>query len=133
MRRARGSSCKASSSLWKRHLHRCRSSASGLATPWKPLSRCGVSRGAGRSWQSPSPSGSSARDPFLVKICTGGTGPGNGFMFPHMINASARPDDALSVEDTEAQFTARVDKAMVFLPLSRRRRCSSTSTRRRSR
>ena len=43
--------------------------------------------------------------------CSGGTGPGGGFMFPHMINASARPYDGLSVEDTEAQFTARVDQA----------------------
>ena len=43
--------------------------------------------------------------------CTGGTGPGGGFMFPHMINASSRPYDGLSVEDTEAQFTTRYDQA----------------------
>ena len=38
-------------------------------------------------------------------------GPGAGFMFPHMVNSSARPYGALSVEDAEAQFDAKVAAA----------------------
>ena len=38
-------------------------------------------------------------------------GPPNSFMFPHMVNASSRPYDDLSIEETERQFTAKLSAA----------------------
>ena len=46
------------------------------------------------------------------KDCAISPGPGDAFMFPHMINASARPIGAVSVEAVEAAFDAKYAHAL---------------------
>ena len=46
------------------------------------------------------------------KECAISPGPGDAFMFPHMINASARPIGAVSVEAVEAAFDAKYAQAL---------------------